>query len=629
MLRYIIAFGRLGSEEENRILNVIRGRFAASTDTWCQVLAESNFLASYANSSSASPIPPTIQRSRGVVFGSMYPTLNVLDRATPRPVSTLSAGQSDTILESKGRSLISDFWGHYVAVLRYPATASVIVIRSPVSPLPCLHLRVGTVSVFFSYALDCFMLGLNALSINWDSITAQVVGGDYLTNETGINEIGSLDCGQAMICAAGGDTTQAYWRPTDFLENRQPQQFADTVRTFRHTTERCVHALASSHDRILVSLSGGLDSSIILSTLTQSPHRPALTAINYYSRGCGDERRFARSMAQTADCPLLEHPRNDQLDLRRFNDCNLTVQPVLNFSAPDVEARNTAEARTLQASAIFNGELGDNIFGNNPRLGALTECFRQNGAGGIALRAIVDYSMLTRQSVWQTLSLLRREHGYLSRHPNFSVSEEMRRRFGKEKSESMMLASSTAQEHYEGMGDRFLHPWLRGSRRLAPGSHALIYGLIVVTSTAYHSPFSTADDPIQISPLISQPLAELALQTPSHLHFQNGQDRAVARTAFSDVLPAAILQRGLGKGGPNLWAKDVIDHNAAFLKEFLLDGILVHRHLADRKKVEAALSPKIAKSTAIVGDVFAKLYIESWLRKATSSVDRSFLRNIS
>jgi asparagine synthase (glutamine-hydrolysing) len=93
-------------------------------------------------------------------------------------------------------------------------------------------------------------------------------------------------------------------------------------------------------------------------------------------------------------------------------------------------------------------------------------------------------------------------------------------------------------------------------------------------------------------------------------------DRALARSAYSDVLPSSILQRGLGKGGPNLWARDVVESNTAFLREFLLDGILVQRNLIDRAKVESALSPTIVKSTSIVGDIFAKLYIESWLRNA-------------
>ena len=76
-----------------------------------------------------------------------------------------------------------------------------------------------------------------------------------------------------------------------------------------------------------------------------------------------------------------------------------------------------------------------------------------------------------------------------------------------------------------------------------------------------------------------------------------------------------VLQRGTGKGGPDLWAKDVIECNLEFLREYFLDGILVQRGLLDRRKVEAVLSPRIEKSTAILSDVFTKLYIEAWLRK--------------
>jgi asparagine synthase (glutamine-hydrolysing) len=118
-----------------------------------------------------------------------------------------------------------------------------------------------------------------------------------------------------------------------------------------------------------------------------------------------------------------------------------------------------------------------------------------------------------------------------------------------------------------------------------------------------------------VSPLISQPVVEAALRIPGYLHCRLAQDRAVARAAFADVLPTEILNRGSGKGGPDLWAKDVVERNTEFLREFLLDGVLVQRGLLDRTKVDSALSPRIAKSTAMVGDIFAKLYIEAWVRK--------------
>jgi hypothetical protein len=44
--------------------------------------------------------------------------------------------------------------------------------------------------------------------------------------------------------------------------------------------------------------------------------------------------------------------------------------------------------------------------------------------------------------------------------------------------------------------------------------------------------------------------------------------------------------------------------------------MLVKRGLLDRSKLEIVLSAKIVKSTAVVGDIFAKLYIEAWLAKA-------------
>jgi asparagine synthase (glutamine-hydrolysing) len=319
-------------------------------------------------------------------------------------------------------------------------------------------------------------------------------------------------------------------------------------------------------------------------------------------------------MAGTVNCRLMERARNQQMDFRRFLDCNRTTRPVLKFSAPDVEARNISLARELNATAIFDGELGDNIFGSHPGPGALLECFRQSGLSPGFLGVAVDYAMLTRQSLWQALALARREALSISAEPDFSASREIQRVLGAERARSAILASREAEEHYNNMADRFLHPWFKQSRRIAPGSHGLLFGLITVTSTTYHSPFSGPDDPQRVSPLISQPLVEIALRTPTHLHCKYGQDRAVARSAFADVLPPEIMQRGLGKGGPSLWAREVIESNIGFLREFLLDGVLVRRRLIDQKKLEAVLSHRIVKSTVVAGDIFAKLYIEAWLR---------------
>ena len=615
MFRYIVIAWDVKSVSDSDAASRLRRCIqSSSVSRWRPALDRPGIYAACIDQESGVDTTIPVSDRRGVILGTIFRSPGSCHSNQPTPIRSLSGSESEEILRSMGRSLVSDCWGYYVAALHYPESGSAVVLRGPVSPLACFHVELGTLNVFFSHPDDCIDLKITPLSINWDSITAQVMGGDHLTNETAIEEIDSLESGECVECKPDGCSRHVYWDPRSFLEERSPTAFDQATQSIRLATEYCVRALSSRHDRILVKLSGGLDSSIVLSSLSRAPHLPSITAVNYCSRGSGDERRFARSMAGRVNCRLIERPRNQQLDLRRFLDCNRTVRPVLNFSAPDVEARNIALARELNATAIFDGELGDNVFGSHPGPGALVECFRQRGLGPGFLGTAVDYAVLTKQSVWRALALARREALSVRVDPDFSTEREMQRVFGANGARSALLASAEAEEHHRSMGDRFLHPWLKQSRRIAPGSYALLFGLITVLSSTYHSPFSGSHGPIRVSPLVSQPLLEIALRIPTYLHCRFSQDRAVARAAFADVLPPEIVQRGLGKGGPGLWAREVVENNTLFLREFLLDGILVRRRLIDRTKLETVLSPRVVKSTVVVGDIFAKLYIEAWLR---------------
>ena len=614
MFRYIIVIGDSRNASDVISIKGVRQRLQSSPVAWQSAVDRPGLYAAHVANQNSADSALLLCDQRGVIFGRVYRSPECSDADQPKPLRSITQRHSEDIVQSMGRSLISGYWGYYVAALHFPEKSGALVLRSPASPLACFHVRVGTLNIFFSYLEDYIALNLTALTVNWDSITAQVVGGDYLTHETAINEINSLECGESIECANGGCIKRVYWDPRHFLQDKSLNSLSEATRTTRDTVDYCVNALSLEHERILVNLSGGLDSSIVLSALARVPHQPMLTAVNYYSRGCGDERPYARRMADSVHCRLVEWARNDRLDLRCFCDCNLTVRPVLNFSAPDVEARNTVLARELRATAIFDGELGDNVFGRNPSPGVLLECIRRNGFGRLFLSVAVDYAMMTKQSFWRTLALTRRERKSSSQCGDFLALRKLQSQYGVEGMRSLMLASADAEQHHSNMADRFLHPWLKQVRELAPDSHKLLFGLVAVTSTSYHSPFTRPDDPPQVSPLISQPVAEIALRIPGYLHCKSAQDRAVARAAFADALPTEILNRGLGKGGPDLWAKDVVENNSKFLRDFLLDGLLVRRGLVDRSKLETALSPRIAKSTAIVGDIFAKLYIEAWVR---------------
>src|SRR5260370_86646 len=296
MFRYIVIAWDVksasDSDAESRLRRCIQ---SSSVSRWRPALDRPGIYAACIDQESGVDTTIPVSDRRGVILGTIFRSPGSCHSNQPTLIRSLSGSESEEILRSMGRSLVSDCWGYYVAALHYPESGSAVVLRGPVSPLACFHVELGTLNVFFSHPDDCIDLKITPLSINWDSITAQVMGGDHLTNETAIEEIDSLESGECVECKPDGCSRHVYWDPRSFLEERSPTTFDQATQSIRLATEYCVRALSSRHDRILVKLSGGLDSSIVLSSLSRAPHLPSITAVNYCSRGSGDASRFART----------------------------------------------------------------------------------------------------------------------------------------------------------------------------------------------------------------------------------------------------------------------------------------------------------------------------------------------
>lgn len=116
-------------------------------------------------------------------------------------------------------------------------------------------------------------------------------------------------------------------------------------------------------------------------------------------------------------------------------------------------------------------------------------------------------------------------------------------------------------------------------------------------------------------------MIEASLAIPSDLHLSGAQNAAVASRAFAPQLSSAVLQRGTAKGTPDLWLCDIIARHRAFLREILLDGLLIKERTLDKTRTEAALSGEVSRSKAQASAIIVQLYIESWLRRWTSQPD--------
>jgi asparagine synthase (glutamine-hydrolysing) len=115
--------------------------------------------------------------------------------------------------------------------------------------------------------------------------------------------------------------------------------------------------------------------------------------------------------------------------------------------------------------------------------------------------------------------------------------------------------------------------------------------------------------------LLSQPVMEACLRIPTYVWITGGRDRSIARRAFTDVLPQAIVRR-TQKGLVDRYNRRMLDKNAVFLREMLLDGLLVKAGLLDRAKIEEFTNASASSEGFEYNEVLRHhLCTEIWLRR--------------
>jgi asparagine synthase (glutamine-hydrolysing) len=291
-----------------------------------------------------------------------------------------------------------------------------------------------------------------------------------------------------------------------------------------------------------------------------------------------------------------------------LQNCRLTAHPILNFSAFDTDRPTALLARKANATAVTDGELGDELFGCAMGVEALAEYWRCRGLTREFLRYANQFALMRRISVWNVMQSIFQLLATRARPEAETRAINTRKRnFPKQ-----ALVTSEILHDYELNNTRFLHPWLQ-ENGIPASKLTLISALIGVSSRLATSPFRE-NGPPRVSPLVCQPLIELCLRIESQLSFHGARNRAVVRNAFSDALPTEITER-VGKSSHTKWLRAVVFYNRSFIREFLMDGILVARNILCRRQIEAALVDVPSNTPISPNDLIAKVYMESWARQ--------------
>jgi asparagine synthase (glutamine-hydrolysing) len=135
----------------------------------------------------------------------------------------------------------------------------------------------------------------------------------------------------------------------------------------------------------------------------------------------------------------------------------------------------------------------------------------------------------------------------------------------------------------------------------------------VAAAPAFYSHFEAGPYPERTLPLMSTPLIELCLRTPTYVLIRNGLDRATARRAFANDLPPEIVKRR-NKGRIDQHVRDVLDDNIELVRDVLLNGRLVKEGLLDRSTLEQYLTRERSPADCQYAEILHEHFCtEAWL----------------
>jgi asparagine synthase (glutamine-hydrolysing) len=240
---------------------------------------------------------------------------------------------------------------------------------------------------------------------------------------------------------------------------------------------------------------------------------------------------------------------------------------------------------------------------------AVADYLAHFGYGPGLFRVAMNAARINRASVWSTLRQGLRSHWT---PPSKSIVADLA-------DVRSVIKRDVLERAQHNLA--LVHPWIRAADRT---THGLLWQILSlsVPSQLYES-FGGATEIERTPVLMSQPLMEVCLRIPSYIWISGGKDRSIARKAFGDVLPQAVVRR-TRKGVIDRYNRKMLDRNVEFVRDTLLDGALVRAGLLDRRALAgflelAATSPSFEYNEVLRQHLCTEVWIRKWQRLTSAS----------
>ncbi len=543
-----------------------------------------------------------LENSGGVILGKLFKTSPRGDHSSVD--YNLGEGESRKIVKTSGKYLINHYWGRYIAFLNDKEADKMFVLKGPVEGFGSYYFDYHGVTFYFSFFQDISELNLLNFSINWHYIAVYMKFSTTKKFSTALNELFMLQSGECRQYGRGKVTNFLIWSMTKVSsEMGAIEDPMEAAQLLRQTVVGCVTAWAKNHDKIILKLSGGLDSSIILASLMETRNAEDICCLNYFpfSDKSGDERHFARLIAQRFGVQLIEKGLGSSITkMERLFDISPLPAPESYRNALEQYSYNAQLARDIGVNMLFAGEGGDSLFFQPSTHYVTSDYLRKYGLAPNLLTVALNNARRMKKSIWTVL---------FSAVKDRVINPRGQDLMGEFRKESSILNSEIMKNiDYKDT----LNPRLETARDL-PNGKLFHIALSEMPNDYYYT--SKVDDFLEVcSPLLSQPVIELVLRIPSYVLATGRKDRGLARGAFKNDLPLEILRRE-SKGGIMIYIQEVLDQNIDFVREILLDGILVKEKLLNRNELEKSLGGSQVLVDSETFNIFEHVCTEIWVRK--------------
>ncbi|HEV2538304.1 MAG TPA: asparagine synthase C-terminal domain-containing protein [Frateuria sp.] len=522
----------------------------------------------------------------GVVLGALYS----LSGEVIRNAGQLACPPSSNAIR---HHILENCWGDYVIVMpEGTGPCAISITRSPshACELQCVYSLSNGKGFVTSDISLAVRLGLYRRRVDFDYMAHRLIYPDLKTSRTGLAGVNELLPGCTLLLQDGNVRIDQAWSPWNFVGRNQ--RYADgqeAASAIRRAIMVVVNTWADRDESVLLELSGGLDSSIVGACLKHSQATVACGTLTTPVPG-GDEREYGSLVARMlgTELSVTELRYDAPFD---FAVPQEFVTPVIGPLQYAVDRIMEATAERSGANSYFSGAGGDTVFCYLTNAAPAVDAFR--GAGlSTGIQAVRDISAFHQCTYWKagrlTLRKLLRSKGHQHGIDHW------------------LLSSRTPLPEPE------LHPWLSQPPRSLPGDRQRIFELSATQFFRDSCPRGL-NRPVRM-PLLSQPVIEACLRAPSWMWFSGGQNRAIARSAFSDVLPPMILARK-SKGSFTAYLGALYRRKVDKMLDFLLDGELESHGLLDGQALRQFSQGEPPRSDSAFMRMFQLCTLENWIRQ--------------